>query len=135
MEKVTGIGGFFFLGRDTDKLNEWYETHLGITRAGQEYNDGSCWQDEGPTFFGAESQQDQIGEPGYSWRINFRVRNLDAMIAQLRSAGIPVVVESTIYPNGRFAHLHDPNGNSIELWEPSGADLVRPTAQQQSNQA
>jgi catechol 2,3-dioxygenase-like lactoylglutathione lyase family enzyme len=76
----------------------------------------------------AESQQDQIGEPGYSWRINFRVRDLDAMVAQLGEAGIPVVVEPTIYPNGRFAHLHDPNGNSIELWEPAGADLVRPTA-------
>lgn len=130
MEKVTGIGGFFFLGRDSDKLNEWYEKHLGITRAGQEYKDGSWWQDEGPTVFGAESQQDQIGESGYTWRINFRVTDLDAMVAQLRAADISVEVESTIYPNGRFAHLLDPDGNCIELWEPGGGDLVRPLAHQ-----
>jgi len=130
MEKITGIGGFFFLGRDSEKLNEWYETHLGITRTGQEYKDGSWWQDAGPTVFGAESQQDQIGEAGYTWRINFRVRDLNAMVIQLRAAGIPVKVESTIYPNGRFAHLHDPNGNCIELWEPGGADLVRPGDEQ-----
>ncbi len=126
MEKVIGIGGFFFLSKDSAKLNEWYEKHLGVTRAGHEYKDGSWWQDEGPTVFGAESQQDQIGEPGHTWRINFRVRHLDAMVAQLRAADISVEVESTIYPNGRFAHLHDPDGNSIELWEPGGTDLVRP---------
>jgi predicted enzyme related to lactoylglutathione lyase len=129
MERVTGIGGFFFLGKDADQLNDWYETHLGITRAGQEYKDGSWWQDEGPTVFGAESKQEQIGEPGFSWRINFRVRDLDAMVAQLRAAGISVTVESTIYPNGRFAHLLDPNGNCIELWQPAGADLIRPVGQ------
>jgi glyoxylase I family protein len=49
--------------------------------------------------------------------INFRVRNLDAMVEQLRSAKIDVTVDPEIYPNGRFARLHDPEGNPIELWE------------------
>jgi glyoxylase I family protein len=127
MEKVTGIGGFFFLGKNAAHLNEWYEKHLGITRAGKEYQDGSWWQDEGPTVFGAESDVDQVGGEGYAWRINFRVRDLDAMAAQLRTAGIFVEVEPTVYPNGRFGHLRDPEGNCIELWEPAGADLVRPS--------
>ncbi len=48
------------------------------------------------------------------------------MVAQLRSAGITVRVEETVYPNGRFAHLQDPEGNHIELWEPSGTDSTRP---------
>lgn len=51
--------------------------------------------------------------------INFRVRDLDAMVMQLRGAGIAVDVDATLYPNGRFARLHDPDGNSIELWEPA----------------
>lgn len=129
MEKVTGIGGFFFLGSDSDRLNEWYETHLGVRRPGQEYEDGSWWQDEGPTVFSAESEQEQVGGPGRTWRINFRVRDLAAMVAQLQAAGISVKVDAEVYPNGRFAHLHDPDGNSIELWEPGGTDLVRPAGQ------
>jgi len=52
--------------------------------------------------------------------VNFRVRDLDAMVAQLRAAGIEINVDPQIYPNGRFAHLHDPEGNPIELWQPAG---------------
>lgn len=126
MEKITGIGGFFFLGKNPSILNDWYETHLGVRKVGQTYEEGSWWQDEGPTVFGAESQDAQVGGPGHSWRINFRVNNLDAMIRQLTESGITVTVDPEIYPNGRFAHLHDPEGNSIELWEPSGTDSVRP---------
>ena len=50
--------------------------------------------------------------------INFRVANLDRMITQLRAKGIEVKLDPEIYPNGRFARLKDPEGNSIELWEP-----------------
>lgn len=127
MEKVTGIGGFFFLGMDSDALNGWYARHLGIRKPGKEYADGSWWQDEGPTVFSAEESEAQFCGPGRSWRINFRVRNLDAMIDQLRAADITVEVDEAIYPNGRFAYLHDPDGNSIELWQASGTDSVRPS--------
>ena len=51
--------------------------------------------------------------------LNFRVRNMDAMVAQLRTAGVAVDVDAKVYPNGRFAHLADPEGNPIELWEES----------------
>jgi predicted enzyme related to lactoylglutathione lyase len=54
--------------------------------------------------------------------VNFRVRDLDAMTAQLREAGITVDVDPEPYPNGRFARLHDPEGNPIELWQPMGRD-------------
>jgi len=130
MEKVTGIGGFFFLSKDPAMLDDWYERHLGVRKVGKEYEDGSWWQDEGPTVFGAESDAAQVGGPGRAWRINFRVGNLDAMVAQLTAAGIPVEVDPTIHPNGRFAHLHDPEGNSIELWEAAGADLTRSPGRQ-----
>jgi predicted enzyme related to lactoylglutathione lyase len=126
MEKVTGIGGFFFRVKNSGALNEWYEQYLGVRKVGEKDEDGSWWQDEGPTVFASESAADQAGGPEYEWRINFRVRDLDAMVAQLRAAGVAVEVDGTIYPNGRFAHLRDPEGNRIELWEPAGADLVRP---------
>ncbi|BCX47643.1 glyoxalase [Haloferula helveola] len=126
MEKVTGIGGFFFASDDPEALAEWYERHLGIRKPGKEYADGSWWQDEGPTVFGAHARDAGGGGKDRSWSINFRVRDLDAMVAQLRAAGITVEVESTVYPNGRFAHLKDPDGNGIELWEPDGTDLQRP---------
>ena len=57
--------------------------------------------------------------------INFRVRSLDAIVAQLRAAGISVEIDQQRYPNGRFAHLNDPEGNPIELWEPEGRDAPR----------
>ena len=67
--------------------------------------------------FGAEhADSPHLGPTG--WGINFRVRDLDAMIAQLRAAGIPVDVDPEDYPNSRFAQLTDPEGNAIQLWEP-----------------
>jgi glyoxylase I family protein len=126
MEKVTGIGGFFFRSKNPTELNEWYERHLGVRQCGKEYEDGSWWQDEGPTVFGADGPDDSFGPPEKNWRINFRVKNLDAMVNQLRQAGISVKVDETVYPNGRFAHLDDPEGNLIELWEAGGTDSVRP---------
>jgi len=130
MERVTGIGGFFFRGKNPEALNEWYEQHLGVRKVGKEYADGSWWQDEGPTAFASEPKEAQVtGASEYSWRINFRVRHLDSMVAQLRASGITVRVEETVYPNGRFAHLQDPEGNHIELWEPAGTDANRPLDQ------
>ncbi|RYD31069.1 MAG: VOC family protein [Verrucomicrobiaceae bacterium] len=126
MERVTGIGGFFFASADPEALNAWYERHLGLRQAGITYGDGSWWQDEGPTVFGGEPADGNFGPPGKTWRINFRVADLDAMAAQLRSAGIVVTIDPEIYPNGRFAHLHDPDGNSIELWQSGGTDAARP---------
>ena len=56
--------------------------------------------------------------------INFRVRDLDKMVAQLRERGITVELDSEVYPNGRFARLSDPEGNPIQLWQPGGTDQV-----------
>ena len=79
-------------------------------------------QEAGPTVFapfGPEhAASPHIGPSG--WGINFRVRDLDAMVDQLRAAGIEVEVDEELYPNGRFAHLHDPEGNPVQLWEPAG---------------
>jgi glyoxylase I family protein len=125
MEKVTGIGGVFFHSDRADALADWYEQHLGVRKVGQTYEEGSWWQDEGPTVFGAEPTP-SFGPAKKPWMINFRVRDLDAMTAQLRAADIKVEVDGEIYPNGRFALLNDPDGNAIQLWQPSGTDAIRP---------
>lgn len=51
MERVTGIGGIFFRAKEPASLATWYEQHLGVRGVGERYEDGSWWQDEGPTVF------------------------------------------------------------------------------------
>ena len=114
MEKVTGIGGIFIRTGDTDALRDWYARHLGI--------DSPVWhQAAGPTVLAPFKQHtDYFGRSSQQWMINFRVADLDAMIRQLEGAGIAVETragwDSEI---GRFARIHDPDGNPIELWEPA----------------
>lgn len=121
MEKVNGIGGLFFRSDDPAALAGWYETHLGVTRTPDTY-DAPCWrQAAGETVFAPFARDtDYFGRADNQWMVNFRVNDLDAMVVQLRGAGITVDVNAETYPNGRFAHLNDPEGNRIELWEPKG---------------
>ncbi len=121
MEKATGIGGLFFRAKDPDALASWYETHLGVSRVPKSYAENPWQQEAGPTAFAPfPPDTDHFGRFEQQWMVNFRVRDLDAMAAQLRSAGIAVEIDATAYPNGRFAHLNDPEENRIELWEPAG---------------
>jgi glyoxylase I family protein len=118
-ERVLGIGGFFFRSRDPKALAAWYREQLGIDPVPTDYNQQGWQQKAGPTAFAPfPKDTDYFGSPAQAWMLNFRVRNLDAMVAQLRAAHITVDVDGKSYPNGRFAHLHDPEGNPIELWEP-----------------
>ncbi len=120
MEKVSGIGGFFFRARDPVALSRWYRDHLGVDLVPEDYN-GTPWsQEAGPCAFAPFPETtDYFGSLEKTWMINFRVHDLDAMITQLRRAGISVDVSAEAYPNGRFARLYDPEGNAIELWQPS----------------
>ena len=79
----------------------------------------------GPTAFAPFPEDTEyFGDAGKQWMINFRVAKLDAMVAQLGAAGIAVEINPEKYPNGRFARLHDPEGNPIELWEPVARDAT-----------
>jgi len=119
MEKVTGIGGFFFRARDPDALAQWYLDHLGVNLIPSDDKDSPWTQEAGPTAFAPFPESTDYFSETKTWMINFRVRNLDAMAAQLRAAGIKVDAVEEVYPNGRFARLHDPEDNAIELWEPA----------------
>jgi len=125
-ERVQGIGGLFFRGRDPKALAEWYQQHLGIDPTPTDYNQPVWQQAAGPTVFAPFPMDTKyFGSSTQAWMVNFRVLNLDAMVAQLRAAAIAVEVDSKVYPNGRFARLHDPEGNPIELWEPLVRDSPR----------
>lgn len=122
MEKITGIGGFFFRARDPEALAEWYEKHLGLNRIPKSY-DGQAWSQEGgPCAFAPFRQNTNAIPADRTWMLNFRVRDLDAMVAQLRAAGCTVEIDPEAYPNGRFAQTSDPEGNPIQLWEPHGEE-------------
>jgi glyoxylase I family protein len=118
-ERVTGIGGLFIRARDPEALGRWYAQHLGIAPPPSSEGEQSWIQEAGPTAFSPFSTDDAYFGTDRAWMLNFRVRDLDAMAAQLRAAGITVTVDPETYPYGRFARVHDPEGNPIELWEPA----------------
>ena len=118
MEKVIGVGGVFFRARDPEALANWYLDHLGIAGPGP-----SIWRQEaGPTvFMPFPEETEYFGRPEQQWMINFRVADLDAMVEQLQAAGIAVERRDEWDSEvGRFARIHDPEGNPIELWQAAG---------------
>ena len=120
MEKVTGIGGFFFRAKDPNALGRWYQQQLGISLTPSSYEDSVWQQDAGPTVFDPQPDtSDLFKGTDKVWMLNFRVRDLDKMAAQLRAARIAVEIDLQSYPNGRFASLQDPEGNPIQLWQPA----------------
>lgn len=121
IERVDGIGGFFFRSKDPKALAKWYEDYFGVSRTPQDYDHQPWRQAAGVTVFEPfPANTKYFGRPEQMFMLNFRVKNMDAMVAQLRRAGIVVEVDPETYPNGRFALTHDPEGNPIQLWQPKG---------------
>ena len=117
-EAVLGIGGFFYRAHDRKALEQWYADNLGIPKTPTSLTDPIWTQQAGQTFMTAFTETSKYFDPAKPYMINFRVRDLDKMAAQLEAAGTTVKIDPTTYPNGRFAHLADPEGNPIELWQP-----------------
>ena len=85
--------------------------------------DGAMWQQRtGPTVFQPfANDTEYFGDVAKMWMLNFRVDDLDAMVAQLRDGGIEVRMDDLdgeYAEIGRFARLTDHKGNPLELWEP-----------------
>ena len=112
---VTGIGGVFLRSRDPQARAAWYREHLGID-AGQT----AVWrQSAGDTVFAPMPLDDDYFEADQPLMLNLRVDGIDALIASLEAAGIPVETRAEWDGEyGRFARIHDPEGLPIELWEP-----------------
>jgi predicted enzyme related to lactoylglutathione lyase len=124
MERVTGIGGVFFKSKDPEALRAWYRDHLGLTLS--EY--GICvfeWADEadpkrpGQTVWSLFPADTKSFDPSPApFMLNYRVRNLEAMLTQLRKLGAKVEEKVDDSEYGKFGWVSDPEGNRIELWEP-----------------
>jgi predicted enzyme related to lactoylglutathione lyase len=118
-QRVTGIGGVFRRTADPAALAAWYGRHLGLD-IDTSYQ-GTSFDDEPGRYavwaaFPADT--DYFGESGQAFMVNYRVTDLDAMLAQLRADGVRVVdrIEDAEY--GRFGWAYDPEGNRFELWQP-----------------
>lgn len=121
MEKVTGIGGVFIKAKDPKALAEWYDKYLGVP-FGKGLFVNYDWQNpvdpSGSTVFSLFKESSDYFEPSKSnVMLNFRVKNLDALLSELKEAGI-WVAEKTEDGYGKFGWTMDPEGNKIELWEP-----------------
>lgn len=117
---VTGIGGFFFRSDDPDALRAWYIEHLGV--GSEPYG---VWDTQaGPTVFSPFPADSDYFAPDRRWMLNLRVDDLDGLTAKLREANIEVITNPDwdMPGVGRFARIHDPEGNPIELWQPDQAE-------------
>lgn len=117
MERVLGIGGYFVRALDPPGLEAWYRDVLGL-EAG---TDGVWRQEPGPTVVAVfDSGTDYLGAPTQQSMLGFRVRDLDAMLAQLHERGADVVGGTQEMDGvGRFGWVVDPEGHRVELWQPS----------------
>lgn len=118
MTHVTGLGGVFFRAKDTKAVIQWYKDILGIDISG----DAMWRQEAGLTVYAPfKTDTDYFGDRGQQFMINFRVNDLDGLIADLKKKGIDVRTDpewDAMPEIGKFARIHDPAGTPIELWEP-----------------
>jgi predicted enzyme related to lactoylglutathione lyase len=122
--KVTGIGGIFFFTDNPEQTREWYGQNLGL-----EINDyGSTFESRNinkPEEINAlQWSPFKKGDAYFSpskkeFMINYRVQNIEGLVKKLRENGVTILDEIESYDYGKFVHIMDPEGNKIELWEPS----------------
>lgn len=123
MERVLGIGGFYFRAKDPDALALWYATCLGVDLRPQG-SETLVWNQQGmrlPLHPGWEPAAASGAGPR-NWMLNFRVRDLEMMVRQVRAMGVSVEVDPEDYRAGRFARFADPEGNPVAIWELQGVD-------------
>jgi glyoxylase I family protein len=116
--QVTGIGGVFFRAKDPDALAAWYKKHLGVFAMDANYEP---WlQQKGPTVFQPFAvDTDYFGNKSQQFMLNFRVDDLKSLLKKLKTDKVKVVKDIEEQEGvGRFAHIEDPEGNRVELWEP-----------------
>ena len=128
--RVTGIGGVFFKAKDPKALRAWYQTNLGMPMgqmgANIEWRQGMDSTKKGFTIWAPFKETTKYFQPSdKEFMIDYRVVQLDALLAKLKIAGILPVdsVQSVSY--GKFVHLMDPEGNKIELWEPNDVEFAK----------
>jgi predicted enzyme related to lactoylglutathione lyase len=119
VERVTGVGGVFFRARDPKALVDWYSEHLGVPVNDDGY---VIFPESRNTVWAPFTADTDYWPAGKQGMVNFTVPDLDAMLSQLRAAGIEVDEKTEVLDGiGRFGWAFDPEGNRFELWEPTAA--------------
>ena len=128
MKRVTGLGGFFFKTPDQEKMKDWYTRHLGIPLEDW-YGCQFPWRDaddpkkKGNTIWSLFKQSsDYFASDKQQFMCNFRVENLDALLAELAKEGVKIDPKRDDSEYGKFAWIYDPDGNKIELREPPASE-------------
>jgi len=123
---VIGMGGYFFRAKDPAALKSWYRDHLGVgsgcgTDEKGDTNEWVWFTQGGPMVFEPFKQDSDYFPAEKQAMINLRVSDLDGLLSRLRAAGIEVITreEWDAMGIGRFARIHDSEGNPVELWEPA----------------
>lgn len=128
MAKVTGIGGIFFKSNNDNKaLAAWYSKHLGIKLedfggAIMQWGDDSAGDGGMTVWHTADKDTEWFSPSASNFMINYRVDDIDGMIAQLKAGGVELQSGPESHENGKFAWIMDPDGNKVELWEPKAWD-------------
>jgi len=121
---VEGMGGYFFRAKDPEGLTAWYKEHLGVgggigtDPVTGHTNEWVWYYQGGPMVFSPFKAETDYFAADKQAMINLRVSDLDGVLASLRAAGIEIAREEEMEGVGRFARIHDPEANPIELWEP-----------------
>jgi catechol 2,3-dioxygenase-like lactoylglutathione lyase family enzyme len=122
------IGGIFLLARDPRALAAWYERHLGwhlldLDEDGTSYIELYFREDDEPARRQHLVYAIMPGDPGIpnsGHIVNYRVDDIEAVVASLRRDGVetsPVKTGEDAEGLGKFARLTDPEGHRIELWQ------------------
>jgi predicted enzyme related to lactoylglutathione lyase len=120
---VIGMGGYFFRAKDPAAVKAWYREYLGVgggcgTDENGQSNEWVWFHQGGPMVFEPFKAETDYFPAEKTAMVNLRVSDLDGLVADLRGRGIEVTREESMDGVGRFARVHDPEGNPIELWEP-----------------
>lgn len=123
-KKVTGIGGIFFKCKDPEKLRAWYKENLGLQTnqygAVFEWRQGTDTIKKGFTQWSTFKETTTYFQPSAKdFMINYRVEQLDNLVAALKQNGVTVLDSVETYDYGKFVHILDPEQNKIELWQPN----------------
>jgi len=130
LKKVTGIGGIFFKCKDPQKMREWYQTHLGLST--NQYGSVFEWYQGADSTKKGFSQWSPFKETTKyfapstkDFMINYRVADLQALVAELKKSNVTVLDTIETYDYGKFVHIMDTEGNKIELWEPNDIEYEK----------
>ncbi|MDZ7650329.1 MAG: VOC family protein [Cytophagales bacterium] len=127
MKRVTSIGGIFFKCKNPKTMKDWYSSHLGLNT--DAYGTNFEWRHSEDGSKKGYTQWSPFGEASKhfegQWMINYRVENLDLLVAELKMEGVTILDKIESFAYGKFVHIMDPEGNRIELWEPNDVEYEK----------